>query len=131
MPGVLDTDDIADIRSLVQELAMPDICERMVATPGVNADDRTTATAYQPGETYPCAFSWGTDNDRTAESASNLTSSTPRMLVPMTATFTSRDRVRLTHQFGQIQTPPVEFKVAGQPLPGLRGIVLELARVST
>lgn len=123
---------ISRARASAQTVVLTDQCQRLVYTEQTDANGRKLAATYVPGDVMPCSFSWGGagDTDRTGRTA-DRTTTTPILRVPLTATFTSRDRVRLTHTEGEVLNPALTFQIAGQPLPGLLTTVLELERVTT
>lgn len=109
-----------------------DQCQRLVYTEHVTADGRKGKTTYEPGATMPCRFRWssGVGSDQTRE-ANDLVTTAPMIHVPLGTIITSRDRVKLTHRYGQPLDPPLVFSVSGDPLPGLTSTRIELSRITT
>lgn len=124
--------DAAARRFMIEtaERSLPDRCQRLAYSEGIDADGRETGPVYTNAEVMPCGFSWGGkgDTDQT-QARDDRTVTTPRLRVPLSSTFRARDQVRLTHRYGQAIATPLVFRVEGDPLPGVTVTILELRSV--
>lgn len=108
-----------------------DQCVRLIYTPVVDADGRKGTDTYVDGETLLCRLVNSRDGTQRSQERGDMTSTTPHIHVPRTSGFGSRDRVRVTHIYGQELEPPLVFSVAGEPIQGPLTMSFEVSRVTT
>lgn len=123
----LTSSELAAMRQ-TQESAMMDTC--IVLTHGSGATDayNTPSDGYSEGSPVRCGYRPGSTREVQQGNETVLVDATLRLSVG--TAINSRDRVRLTHRFGEALATPLLFAVVGQPAQGPSGLVVNLRRVT-
>lgn len=133
MPEILDADEIAEFRGLVEELGMPDQGTLLVYAATLNQYNEEVVT-YTPSGIYPCRFDPAKSRERSlraGDGGDNRVVTDAQVRLPLTVEGVVRpaDRFQITHRFGiALDRAPI-YDIVGEPQVELPAVVVDLQEV--
>ena len=111
-----------------QTSAMMDTCVVLIHGSGAIDAYGNPSAGYSEGSPVRCGYHPGSSREVQQGNETVLVDATLRL--PVGTVINSRDRVRLTHRFGEVLATPLLFDVMGQPAQGPSGLLVNLRRVT-
>lgn len=107
----------------VQESAMQDTCVVLAYSSSADAYGNPTAT-YTAGSAISCGLELVDPDEEQA--SGEVPTIDARLRLPMGTTIDERDRIRVTHRYGEALSSAQTFEIEGPVKRGPSGLVLDL-----
>ena len=124
---VLDPAELARMRA-TQASSMMDTC--VVLAYGEDGSDNygLPEHCYTPQDPTPCGFDPGAGKE--VMDGAQVVVTDARLRLSLGTAVDPRDRIRITHRFGEALATPPTFEILGEPERGPSGMVLNLRLVT-
>ena len=123
----LDADELAAIQQ-TQNDYMPDTCQILTrGTSGTDARGKPIQT-WTAGADGPCGF--GPISSRDVMAGTQVPLAEARLRLPLTATFTNLDRIRITKRYDAALSASEDFEIVGPAKRGPSCFLVLLKRVT-
>jgi hypothetical protein len=114
--------ELAEMREC-QVASLQDTC-KVLAYSATTDDYGLPKASYTPGAAQACGFD--PTSSREVQEGSQVAVVDARLRLPLGTVVTSRDRVQITHRFGEALSSPETYSIIGEPERGPVGLVLNL-----
>ena len=123
----LDADELAAVQQTQNEY-MPDTCQ--ILTRGTSGSDPygKPIPTWTAGADVSCGF--GTISSRDVMAGTQVPLAEARLRLPLTATFTNLDRIRITKRYDAALSASEDFEIVGPARRGPSCFVVLLKRVT-
>lgn len=111
-----------------QEDAMQDMCVRMEYAQGSQDAHGKPAETWTEGDSLSCGFDPAAKEE--AMEGTEVVMTDAVMRLPLDTTLDNRDRLKVTHRFGEELDTAETFEIIGEAERGPSGLVLNLRKVT-
>jgi hypothetical protein len=119
--------ELAAMRA-TQSGAMMDTCLIMRYISGVKDEGNVPVNAWRTGESVACGFNPA--GGREVMEQTQVAIADAQVRLPISTTLDSRDRIKITHRFGEQINQQPTYEVIGLPERGPSGLLLNLRLVT-